>query len=484
MSKQFIDVAHRVLKNMLGTRRDWRIVRPSVPSLPRIGTHSIGPLIVAVSIGVGWFVFKDTRGDGAVGFALFIGSASIMLMAWSNFLATRAVVFEKIFGGLDRVYMWHRWYGALSVGAMWLHMQTADDVKGIRGASKDVADAAEDLASTGSNLLYVLVAVSLLRWLPTRWWRLSHKLLVLPYGFACWHFYTATKPYANYSLWGAWFGVFMLLGLSAWVYRVVWRDVVRRGRQYRVTNINYVGNALEIEMEPIGTALRHQVGQFVFLKFSTNGMSEPHPFTIASSPDESVLRFIIKDLGDWTGKLGNCLQVDDRVTVEGPYGALPVFPKHHVDNVIWIAGGVGVTPFLGAARTQKLNTGPTPHLFYCIRDSHEAAGLAELEQADQQGRIKLHVFASNEGRRLDVHDIVNVVGTTDFVNTHVVMCGPDSLVKTIRSSVRAMGARHIHAEAFDIRSGVGPDLSRAIDEMIASRLSSRNNQRAHDSTGV
>jgi len=68
------------------------------------------------------------------------------------------------------MYVWHRWFGALSVGAMWLHLEMVDDVKGIRGASRDVAEAAEELAETGSTLLYILVGISLLRWLPSRWW--------------------------------------------------------------------------------------------------------------------------------------------------------------------------------------------------------------------------------------------------------------------------------------------------------------------------
>jgi predicted ferric reductase len=175
-----------------------------------------------------------------------------MMMTWSNLLSTRALPIEQIFGGLDRMYVWHRWFGALSVGAMWLHLEMIDDVKGIRGASRDIAEAAEELAETGSTLLYILVGISLLRWLPSRWWRLTHKLLVLPYAFACWHFYTSTKPYANVSFWGLWFTGFMLLGLAAWIYRVLWRDMVRRGKLHRVSNIEHVGNIISIELEAIG----------------------------------------------------------------------------------------------------------------------------------------------------------------------------------------------------------------------------------------
>lgn len=425
------------------------------------------------SLLVGWFAFDDAIGDDGVGFALFIGSVSILMMAWSNLFATRSAILEQLFGGLDRMYRWHRWFGALSVGTMWLHIQTVDDVKGIAGASRDVADAAEDLADTGSTILYILVAISLIRWIPYRWWRLSHKLLVLPYAFACWHFYTATKPYANDSLWGLWFTGFMLLGLAAWVHRVVWRDMVRRGRAHRVSAIERSGDTVSIEVSPIGEPLRHELGQFAFLRVARAGMSEPHPFTIASAPGEPALRFVIKDLGDWSGGLARRLRIGDRVTVEGPYGRLEPLPTRPVNDIVWIAGGVGVTPFLGAATSRRPGDGPRPRLFFCVRSRDDAPGLAELERASEEGRIDLRVHASAEDNRLTADRLAEAVGPNGLGDAHVVMCGPDALVRDLREACRGLGARHVHVEGFDIRTGVGPDLSRQVDSLLR-RVSARS----------
>lgn len=463
------DVALNAVRTLIGNRRDWRLVRPQIPSLPRLGAHWVGPAIAVGSVLVGWFAFKDAISDeneGGVAFALFIGAVSIMLMTWSNLLSTRASVLETLFGGLDRMYRWHRWFGVLSVGAMWLHIQTADDVKGIRGASRGIADSAEDLAETGSTLLYILVAISLLRWLPTRWWRLSHKLLVVPYAFASWHFYTSTKPYANNSPWGWWFTGFMIIGLAAWVYRVVWRDMVRRGHLHRVAGIQHIDNTITVDLQPIDQPMRYKLGQFAFLKIRLPGLQEPHPFTIASSPDETVLRFVIRDLGDWTMHLAERLKVGDRVTVEGPYGSLQPLPAHPASEVLWVAGGVGITPFLGAACSRTPGDGPTPHLFYCIRSRNDAPGLTELEHAAAEGRITLHVHASSENNRLQRDHIEHAFGNKSLRESHVVMCGPDSLIRAMRPVVRSLGSRHIHVEAFDIRTGVGPDLSRHIDQLL------------------
>ena len=465
-----VEKVQTLITTLLGTRSDWRLTKPVMPRVSRVNYTWIGPVMAVFTIFIGWFAFTNTVGDGNAAFALFIGSVSIMMMTWSNLLSTRILPLEQIFGGVDRMYVWHRWFGALSVGAMWLHLEMVDDVKGIRGASKDIADAAEDLAETGSTLLYILVAISLLRWIPTRWWRLAHKLLVLPYAFSCWHFYTSTKPYANASFWGSWFTGFMFLGLAAWLYRVLWRDMFRKGKLHTVSKIDITGNVLTIELEPIGTELKYQLGQFAFLKVKVPGLREPHPFTIASSPDEQCLRFVIRDLGDWTHRLITSLAVGNRVVVEGAYGHLAPIPSHPVDQVVWVAGGVGITPFLGTSISRLPNSGPTPHLFYCVPSRQNAPAIEMLEAADREGRIHLHVHASDEKNRLQPNHVISAIGGLRLQDAHIVMCGPDSLVKSMKSGLRRHGARHMHVEGFDIRSGVGPDLSRHLDDMVRTQL--------------
>ncbi len=454
-----------------GSRDDWRLRTPIRPQRPPLGLSWVGPIVLLGTALIGWIPLSKAVGkEGDVAFSLFIGSVSIMFMAWSNVLSTRISFLEPIFGGLDTMYRWHRWLGALSVGAMWLHVQMVDDVRGIAGASRDVADAAEDLAETATNILYVLVAISLLRLIPTRWWRLSHKLLVAPYAIACWHFFTATKPYANDSAWGIWFAVAMLIGLLSWIYRVVWRDIIRRGRVYRVSSIDTAhGNAV-VELAPAGIPIRHKQGQFAFLKWQHRGGSEPHPFTIASSPSDPHLRFVIRELGDWTRRFINEARIGDVVTVEGPYGRMKVTPKNPTATTVWIAGGVGITPFLGEACTREPNNNSTPILFYCIRSRDESPVLEELQQAHAEGRIDFRVHVSTENNRLTPALLEREFATSGLVDAHVAMCGPDSLLRTMIPTVRLLGAQHVHVEAFDIRTGVGPDVSREIDAFVTQKL--------------
>ncbi|MDA2960234.1 MAG: hypothetical protein O3A28_09455 [Actinomycetota bacterium] len=359
-----------IARMLAGRRSDWRLHRVPSFAAPQPGRHWAGPIVVVGSILVGWFAFDDAVGDGNVGFALFIGAASIVMMAWSFLLALRLQANETLFGGLDRAYRWHRWLGALSVPAMWLHIQMVDDVKGIAGASKDIADAAEDLAEQAETIIYFLIAASLLRWLPTRWWRWTHKTFGIPFAFASWHFYTATKPYANDSAWGIWFTAIMCIGLIAWFGRVVVRDAIS-GHRYRVSDVQRHGSNTTVDLVPRGRGLDAAPGQFAFVRFNAPGLREPHPFTIASCPGNDVVRFHIRDLGDWTSRLGRELTVGTTARLEGPYGRLGPVPSPGT-RALWVAGGVGITPFLSALDAADAATPPV--LLYTFRSAEDAAG--------------------------------------------------------------------------------------------------------------
>ncbi len=470
-----VDRLSSLARLMIGRRRDWAVPRPRWGAVT--GAAWLGPLAVVASTVVGWFAFAGAAGDGQVALGLFVGAASIVLMAWSFLLAVRIRFLEPLFGGLDRMYQVHRWAGSLAMAAMFLHVRIEPEIDGgIRGASRAMAEAAEGLAGVGEYLLYGLVAISLLRWFPYRWWRLTHKLLGIPFAFACWHFFTAEKPYANGSGWGWYFGGIMVAGLASYLYRVLWRDVVRRGRAYTVTSVEPTGSTLELELAPKGRPLGHRAGQFAVLKIQERGLSEPHPFTIASSPESPNLRFFIRDLGDWSGRLQSADLVGSTVLVEGPYGRFE--PLANNDDPagpprLWVAGGVGITPFLSAIDAlpaigdeAKVEVHRRPVLVYCVGRRDDATAIDVLEAAAADGRIVLHVVASADGRRLSPDLLDELLGGVSLEGWHVAACGPQGLIAMVDRAARRLGSGPIESEAFDIRSGVGPDLSRPIDDTV------------------
>jgi len=456
--------ASNLLRSAIGHRSDWMPRRPEFKPM-RVGVHWIGPIILVASLAVSWKPYQGADGVRPLaGFAQYVGTVSIMLMAWSFVLAIRAKPLEVIFGGLDRMYRVHRWCGSLSVAFMILHVSNSSRLRsGAPGASLANANFARDMATVGEVMLYALVGVSLLRLIPYRYWRWTHKLLGIPFLFASWHFYTATKPFDNSSGWGRWFVGFMVVGAGAYALRVFGRDVLLRGVRYRVTALDYGPTTTELLLEPAGRRrLKHRAGQFAMIKIQYPGLSEPHPFTIASAPGADHVRFLIRDLGDWTRLIRRRDIVGADVIIEGPYGVFRPRPTKH-KPIVWIAGGVGITPFLSSIPDDRFDP---PHLFYAVRDRDDSAIISELEEAAALGRIQLHLFVSSEGNRMSEDHLREVFGPRGLHRTHVALCGPDPLVRDMAAAARSLGARRVEHEEFDMRQGFGPDISREIDDLL------------------
>jgi len=102
-------------------------------------------------------------------------------------------------------------------------------------------------------------------------------------------------------------------------------------------------------------------GAYAFVKIPQVSAFEWHPFTISSHPGNDYIRFHIKKVGDWTSAALCLFQeplnnkeedaeeasplVFPEVRVYGPFGA-PSQSWLHSDICVFIATGVGITPYL------------------------------------------------------------------------------------------------------------------------------------------
>lgn len=115
-------------------------------------------------------------------------------------------------------------------------------------------------------------------------------------------------------------------------------------------------------------------------------------------------------------------------------------------NHIFIAGGIGITAFLGHADVyDQISFNYTFH--YAVRSAAETPFKTQLAKMG----AKAVVYDKMEGHRMDVRDIL----AGRVWNSQVYVCGPERLLDEVRrvAAELGMGADEVHYEAFQVAAG-------------------------------
>ncbi|WP_227712441.1 ferredoxin reductase family protein [Marinobacter zhanjiangensis] len=197
----------------------------------------------------------------------------------------------------------------------------------------------------------------------------------------------------------------------------------------------------------------HRAGQFAFVTFNT--MEGAHPFTIASADQgNGTVTFLIKALGDFTRNLSHKIRVGQTVKIEGPYGRFNFDRRNRKAHQIWIAGGIGITPFLAwlEAIDTTTVTAPEADLHYCTRNADQDPMVERLRELcrDVPG-IHLQIHDSTKGEVLSAEKLST--GGRSSRAAEVWFCGPEGLSQAIEKGLQFTPLRlwRFHKEAFQFR---------------------------------
>lgn len=411
-------------------------------------------ILAAVFLPLYWFApLAATRDAGAL-FSQYLGSAALVLMGINQFIATRIRGIETVFGSLDRIYVLHKCLGITAIAALGLHDIIDAEMNGLRGGA--LSDIAEDIGEVSFYGLLILGFASIITFIPYHLWKWTHRFIGVFFALGAFHFFFIEKPFQNADPLGIYVSVFCILGLVSYAYMLVLRPMLPSGHAYVVDAIRRLGDITEVVLKPKGRGLHHTAGQFAFLSLNGQGLAEEHPFTLSGAPvDDRSLRFSIKELGDYTRRVGRDLDVGSDAVVSGPYGHFTM-PTGR-DPQVWVGAGVGITPFLAFADSLKnKETGPVT-LYYCVRGDMDVPYVSELQAlADELPNFSLVVVPSGRGTRLTPDRILQDLGD-DIGRAHMFFCGPKVMRQMLKTGLvsRGLKASRFHFEEFEMRSGVG-----------------------------
>jgi predicted ferric reductase len=433
-------------------------------------------IITLLTLAWGWDVL--VAGTPSGGAALWVlrqetlylsGLLAIALMSVAMFLATRPTWLEAPLGGMDRVYRTHKWAAILAcvfAALHWLIEMSSDLLKAIIGREGRVPkenfggfievlrDLAEDLGEWAIYALLAMLAITLWQRFPYRAWRFLHRAMPVLYLMLAFH----ALLLAPTDYWTQPLGLLLAVLIAGGVYGSVLSLSGRIGHSRQVSGSvvaldHPAGDVLAVRCRLDAGWPGHRPGQFAFVSFD-DGEGQ-HPFTIASADHgDGQISFQIKALGDYTRQLARRLAVGQPVRIEGPYGRFDIARQQRGAQQIWIAGGIGVTPFLAWLEAQQDRPAEAPNadLHYCTRDRDTDAFVSRLEALSEQlPSIRLHVHGARQGQQLSAEELL--VGHDSARPAEIWFCGPQGLADQLRDRLHKLwqGRLRFHQEAFVMR---------------------------------
>jgi ferredoxin-NADP reductase len=137
--------------------------------------------------------------------------------------------------------------------------------------------------------------------------------------------------------------------------------------------------------KPFG--FRHRAGQSLLMTLvnppETDAEGDARTFTIASAPREAELMVATRMRDTAFKRVLQAAPVGTAVRIDGPNGEM-VLHDDAARPAAFLAGGIGITPFLAMARHAAIERLPHRlHLFYSNRRPEDAAFLPELRKMEQ-----------------------------------------------------------------------------------------------------
>ena len=412
-------------------------------------------IVIPLPLGLSWLgtrpsrSFTDELASGAGMLAYAILLAEFLLSGRFRTVSRRI--------GIDVTMRFHQLLARTAVVLALIHpLAYANPAMGV-----DLSAIGAGVAAWG--LLFVLVLAALSRDRPGSQhevWRFLHGTgAALIAALLLYHVIYAGHYAQDPVLAAVWIVLFAIAILSlAFIYVV--KPVLKLRAPWTVENIDPVAERTwQVTLAPVGhDGLRYKAGQFAWISIGRTAVSlNENPFSIASAPAaDNRLRFVIKELGDFTRTLGR-IAPGTRAHVDGPHGNMMV-DGHDAPGIALIAGGVGIAPILGILRQLRHTGDPRPTvLLYGNRRESQIACRDELDALarDHGTRIVHALYEPPPGwdgyhGMCDAALLRHEFDRPEMRNWLYVLCGPSGMMDLAEVALIDLGvpAGNILSERF------------------------------------
>lgn len=389
-------------------------------------------------------------------FSAIAGYAGIMLLLWFFVLGTRSVVslFTDDFAQVMKIHSWIGKYGTLLI---FMHPILATISYGQSLAFilwPSFMTKFDDAMTLGRTAIWILLVIwissALLREkMSQRPWKYLHFGAYIAAPFALLHIPISGSSYTTQL--GARFYFFIIvIGFAVFVLLRLRGALNINKSSYVITRQQEISpEVFAMQLAPNDEyPISPQPGQYVYIKHSW--FSEDHPFSVLNFDTDSYkLTLGYKVYGMFTRQLSH-LSPGKKVYISGPFGHF----TQDIDKnpVVYIAGGIGVTPFVWRAMHESDER--EQWMFYANRTPESAAFQNTLRQTLKGHFVPVYSRVSKTDPGYETGHIRGKLLTKYLDNPKrfsYYLCGPNGMIKAITSDLTKLGVspNNIYREEFN-----------------------------------
>jgi predicted ferric reductase len=190
--------------------------------------------------------------------------------------------------------------------------------------------------------------------------------------------------------------------------------------------------------------LVYKSGQYATWRIlSKNLWYEAHPFSLNSRPGQNFLQFTFKSTQQYADRAVK-IQPGTKVFVDGPRGNFTIDRSGHDKNVVLIAGGIGLAPYISTIGP-LLDLGKNVTLLYSVKNRDNISFMDALTFYSRKG-LKAQIYIDSENSKI-TDEILTQFAKPD---TTVYICGPQGMSVAFANKLEKAGlpAKKIITERF------------------------------------
>ena len=291
-------------------------------------------------------------------------------------------------------------------------------------------------------------------------WRRIHRAAFLIFALAFVHGFAEGNDLKRHPMQALWVVLLIGAGLLAF-YAYFLKPRGLRQNRHRITElIPETHNTTTLVLAPeTGERFRYLPGQFMFLTpLDANFPPEEHPFTISSSPAQrGILTATIKSVGDFTAHVAHWRN-GEHFLVDGPHGKFSYLLNPPAERLVFVAGGVGITPMMSMMRFLRDTRDPRPiRLIYANQTEADIIFRDELEEMQKEIDLRvIHVLSRpsadwrGERGRISREFLGRFMEKERGAACYV--CGPPAMMEAVIADLKALqiAPDRIYSEEFSL----------------------------------